>query len=276
MTFERLDPHLDGFEALCAGEDVAATLAFIERTPGIESMADEVGTTALIAACMYADLPVLERLCHLGADVNARAEMGDTPLVNLVQAARFGEARDPIGCARWLLAHGADADRLVYDGTNALRQAIIDALLRCAGARGVEATLLRRAFELASAGHWERLEDLIAEQPDLARLTDEGGQSLLFVCAGLEGGADSIALLCRASADPSLVVDAGFPALHWAISQYRLGHARVLLERGADPRQTTVDVPPETALERALRMNCSAAIDLLKKEQSTSTPGGRS
>lgn len=106
-------------------KDIGAALSAVEHMPGIASITDEFGTTALMLACDHADLLLVERLCSLGSDVNARADTGETPLVNLIRAASFGEARSPEACARLLLVHGADPNRRVYDGCSALHQAII-------------------------------------------------------------------------------------------------------------------------------------------------------
>ena len=159
------DPSDDTLEQFCfhlARHDVQAASSVIEPVAGIATMSDEFGTTALISACEHAELPVIELLCRRGADVNARAETGETPLVNLVRAARFGDARDQVGCARLLLAHGADPDRLVYDGTNALHQAIIHSqvdLVRLLLASGADPAVRlddgpsqEDAFELARSG----------------------------------------------------------------------------------------------------------------------------
>ncbi|MCW7541024.1 ankyrin repeat domain-containing protein [Aquabacterium sp. A7-Y] len=45
--------------------------------------------------------------------------------MNLIRAAGFGGARSPVACARLLLTRGADPNRLVYDQTSALHQAVI-------------------------------------------------------------------------------------------------------------------------------------------------------
>jgi ankyrin repeat protein len=159
-------------------------------------------------------------------------------------------------------------------------------------------------MDLARMGRWEDVTALVSAQPHLVSLMDEGGNSLLHICAGAEGaaecmkvlialGADTnfpnfagsrpladaivggsetglttlpeLRMLLNSGADPRLSVDAGHPALHWAISQYRLQHARVLLEMGADPHQPTQDDPPETAFDVAQRMGYRAAADLLNE-----------
>jgi uncharacterized protein len=86
---------------------------------------DEFGTTPLIDASYYGDYEIVEALCGLGADVNARASTGETPLVNVVRGAAFSEASKPLECASLLLQCGANPNSLVYDGCNALHQAII-------------------------------------------------------------------------------------------------------------------------------------------------------
>lgn len=163
---------------------------------------------------------------------------------------------------------------------------------------------LLRAQELAFKGFWSELKEFIDENPELSKLTDKFGHTLLFSCARYGGGADCIFQLCRLGADPNhqsatgerplsdaicggsryglgtlpelkaliecganpeLVVDAGMPALHWAIAQCKLEYVRFFLEIGVDVNRTTEDSPPESPLDIARRMYYQDAMDLIQK-----------
>ena len=69
-------------------------------------------------------------------------------------------------------------------------------------------------------------------------------------------------LLLQSGADVSKYADAGYPPLHWAIVQNRLEHARLLLQAGSDPEQTSAD--GETALDVAKRNRNASAIEMLE------------
>ena len=64
-------------------------------------------------------------------------------------------------------------------------------------------------------------------------------------------------------ANPNLVADAGFPALHWAVVMNQIGHLKVLIELGADMKAKTSDSPPETLMQVAKRMMSREIIELL-------------
>lgn len=70
--------------------------------------------------------------------------------------------------------------------------------------------------------------------------------------------------LLDVGADPKQIGESGYPALHWAITHARFKHAKVLLERGADPNQLTADLKPETAFDVATRMRSSSGTKLLE------------
>jgi ankyrin repeat protein len=116
---------LSELERFLGGSDESAACSLIRSTPGIAQLSDEFGTTALLVACKFAALSTTTLLCDLKSDVNARAQTGESPLVNVIHGARFGMARDAVECMRLLLQRGADPNVLVYDGCNALHQAII-------------------------------------------------------------------------------------------------------------------------------------------------------
>ena len=156
---------------------------------------------------------------------------------------------------------------------------------------------------LIKSSDWDALSDLLAKNPEIACCVDEFGQSFLMYLAGKGGSADlirkSIALganpnysapcgsnaiseaishgnrfgldtieelraLIEMGADPNLVADAGFPALHWAVVMNQIGHLKVLIELGADMKGKTSDSPPETLMQVAERMMSSEIIELLK------------
>lgn len=149
---------------------------------------------------------------------------------------------------------------------------------------------------------WDALSDLLEENPEIACCVDEFGQSFLMYLAGKGGSADlirkSVALganpnysapcgsnaiaeainhgnrfgldtieelkaLIEMGANPNLVADAGFPALHWAVVMNQIGHLKVLIELGAGMKAKTSDSPPETLMQVAKRMMSREIIELL-------------
>lgn len=163
-------------------------------------------------------------------------------------------------------------------------------------------SLYERAVIIANEGQWQQLAALIESHPTLASEVGVDGRGLLITCAGLPGsehvmkklidlGADpnrraldgsnalaasivggsehglntlpQLEFLLQVGADPEAVADSGMPALHWAIAQNRLNHARVLLKHGARPNQKTRDDPPESAGDVARRIGSQNALDLL-------------
>ena len=155
---------------------------------------------------------------------------------------------------------------------------------------------------MANEGQWEQLIAFIESHPSLAQDNGVDGRGLLITCAGLPGseqvmkklidlGADpnrraldgsnalaasivggsehglntlpQLEFLLQSGADPEAVADSGMPALHWAIAQHRLNHARVLLKCGARPSQKTSDTPAESAGDVARRVGSQKALDLL-------------
>jgi len=80
---------------------------------------DSYGFTALIMACRFGTLKMVEFMLQNGADVNIYGSNGETPLMST-------EARGKIEIARLLLEHGADIDAASKDGVSPLLMAIMD------------------------------------------------------------------------------------------------------------------------------------------------------
>ena len=92
-------------------------------------------------------------------------------------------------------------------------------------------------FEAAAFGRVERLEELLSEQPEIARAWSEDGFTPLHL-ACFAGGAEATRLLVERGADLEALSTASFaqvrPLGTAAFAQDRES-ARVLLEAGADP-----------------------------------------
>lgn len=160
------------------------------------------------------------------------------------------------------------------------------------------------ALEMMRNRDWDDLGQFLESQPQLASVQDEFGETLLIHAARFEGaapilrklvslGADpnhrardhsnalavtiisgsryglttlpELEALLDLGADPNVAADCGMPAVHWAISQNRPEHAKLLLERGARQDIPTSDDPAETAQEVARRMHSDSLLQLLKE-----------
>lgn len=157
--------------------------------------------------------------------------------------------------------------------------------------------------DLIESSDWDALSDFLDKNPEAACRVDEFGNSLPMYLAGKGGSSDlirkSILLganpnhsafdgsnaiskainqgncygldtteelkaLIEMGADPDLIADAGYPALHWAVVMNKIDHLKILIELGADVKAKTSDFPPETLMQVAERMGSRKIIDLLK------------
>lgn len=136
-----------------------------------------------------------------------------------------------------------------------------------------------QAVGLALRGHWEELEELLCASQDVAEVTDNHGQTLLHIVAGMDGAArtikkiialnagvnradesgavplgnaihgghrrgvdttENIEVLVSAGADLSKFDETGNPPLHAAIYERRPDVIEILLAAGADPLQKNI------------------------------------
>ena len=105
-------------------------------------------------------------------------------------------------------------------------------------------------IDIASAGRLDALRDRITENPDLARMTGPGAETLLHIVARqwpkLANGSDIARTLIEAGADVNARDETGMTAIQGATGDIAL--IRVLLDAGA-----------ETAIYSASHMNMSPA-----------------
>ena len=197
---------------------------------------------------------VAKLLLANGADVNARNERGNTPLLS----AAYYAASNTV----WLLLlAGADSE----DGTSALHMAAMANdrdkcrtayLLLAAGAGAYGGKGYNRQNTVSYYREEERLfpidchESVLSTGPATVRTTtnrasnapavdlnfhDSEGHSLLHIAA-MAGNTTLAKRLLDAGADPNAVDNIGLTPLHHAFSGYRDPHvAWLLLDAGADP-----------------------------------------
>jgi uncharacterized protein len=97
-------------------------------------------------------------------------------------------------------------------------------------------------FEAAALGRLDRLGQLLADDPGLARSRTPDGFTALHLAAFF-GPAGAVEILLEAGADPHAVAENPIKvqALHSAAAVGNLEAARMLLEAGADPNAVQQD-----------------------------------
>lgn len=172
--------------------DLGRVRAWLDAGLDPDFMADRIGTGLMIAA-WYGDIPLMELFVSRGADVLKTNGWGEQALMH---AAWRGHAE----AVKWLLAHGAQANReplqwsalhyAVFSGNKAAAQLLIDA-----GA------------------------DINARSPN--------GSSVLMMSV-YEGRAELARMLVDLGADRSVRNDWGDGALEWAMKFRHLDIARIV------------------------------------------------
>jgi ankyrin repeat protein len=144
-------------------------LQALQINPALATDEDEFGHTLLMYAAQAANLEVVSHLCRLGANTQALASTGDTPLIcavggadNEPPEADTTEARAAI--IETLIQFGANPDQLGWQGCSALHYAVIYgrvALVRQLLLGGADPTVRlsdppsdENAIELAESGRF--------------------------------------------------------------------------------------------------------------------------
>jgi ankyrin repeat protein len=186
------------------------------------------GWTSLRVAISGGRLDVAAELIRLGAAVNSRDELGQTPLFHV----RTRKA------ALLLLANGADQNITAQNGATPLHTAIMKDLIQFFVERGLAVNAKRAGgvtplHDAAIRGSWhDTVRYLIEAGANVnARTTDDNVQPMEYL------------------GDSKLQFKAGETPLHWAFSREA---AKILLDAGADVNAQRNDglTPLQRAIER--------------------------
>ena len=232
----------DGSTALMLAadrDDVEVARLLIQARANVNAT-NEYGATALSVACARGNVDLVTLLLEAKADPNAPLLSGETPLMSAVD-------KGHIDAVRALLEHGADVNRKESrGGQTALMWAVagnhpeVVKLLVGHGAdvrarsKGDFTPLLFAAQQGNVASGRALLQ--AGADADERRTTDR--MTALMVSAA-SGSQEFVVLLMEGGANPQLVDESGFTALHYAAFDKRPGLAKALLDHGAHPNDRT-------------------------------------
>ncbi len=226
------DPDGQLLEAIHHG-DTRGVQAALKAGAGVNARG-ELGTTPLMHAAAYAPIESLRVLLEAGADANAASDAGFTPLM--------WAASDPAKL-KLLLAHKADVRARSRDGNTALilaRQNGFSAsvpVLLAAGAPDED------GMDAAGRPILKMSRDLLLQDRAIGiepmHLAAHGNQ--MFNAVFISGGAvEPVRAMLDGGFDPNATVQnvtLQLPALAMAAVQGNLAQVRELLARGADPNR---------------------------------------
>ena len=246
-------------------------------------MLPHLGTLSLLLLCTAAaqaqdatlhdaardgDNATLARLLSAGADANAEADGGWTPLM----LATMGGNVDG---ARALLDAGADPNLGEADQGPPLCAAAMTplapvgdetAILRLLVERGARVDILNGAgmtplMYAAREGNLARATFLIRKGADVNHRDARQWTPLRF--AASSGNADVVRLLVAHGSDPNVLDESYRSPLHYAVLDGSVEIATVLLDAGADPNLSRPDAGSPTPLLMAAGRNDAAIVALL-------------
>ncbi len=205
-------PDFDALKEAIIARDSRKIGAVLRRQPNLGQASDAGGNNALHWSVITRQLGLIERFAALGTPIDAERADGQTPVLIAVNGGcnSYRAARDR--------SHPSIRNRFVMVGY----------LL----ARGAKYTI----SVAAAVGDQERVEQLLHEDPGLARRLDSARESPLSYASN-GGYLHIVRLLLEHGADPN-IAEGDAPdglALYLACAGNHLEIARLLLEHGANP-----------------------------------------
>lgn len=211
---ERTPVHLEGIDAFvsaCLALDVDRVRAILDRHP--EYLHDH---RPAFAAIEHDRDDVLAMLLDIGTSPNVRDANG-------TRALHTAAAKNAVRCGRLLIERGADIDPVESSyGSTPIGWA---SWFNNPEMMQLLAEYSRNAWTLTFRGFTERLKQVLEDEPEQARATNDEGQTLLFwLPEDEEAALEAANLLLEHGADPALRDRRGIAAMDVA---ERRGMARV-------------------------------------------------
>jgi ankyrin repeat protein len=232
----------DGSTALmlAAERDDLEVARLLIRAKANVDAANEYGATALSVACARGNAELVRLLLEATADPNAPLLSGETPLMSAVD-------KGHIDAVRALLERGADVNRKESrGGQTALMWAVASnhpEVVTLLVGRGADVRARSRGgftplLFAAQQGNVESGRALLQAGADVNDARDTDRMTALMISAAT-GSTDFVVLLMKEGANPNLLDENGFTALHYAALDRRAGLAKALLDHGANANART-------------------------------------
>lgn len=219
-------------------------LAFVTQSNAVESKPRTSKALSTLTFDDMRDIAHLKKALARGADVNAKDEQGDTPLISCAHDAYFGNQK--IKIAETLIAHGAAVNTPNRDGQTALMIAalndwpeLINLLLKNGAKIEARDNDGKTALLYAAGGVMTEIGTLLSVPESVryllrkganANARDKTGQTALILAAKAssydqghrETALQSVRLLLRSRADAKAVTKNGNTAMKWALVRHHL------------------------------------------------------
>jgi ankyrin repeat protein len=240
----------DGSTALMVAvdrNDVEIARLLIRANANVNA-ANEYGATALFVACTRGNAHLVTVLLEGKADPNASLLSGETPLMAAVD-------KGHIDAVRALVGHGVDVNRSeLRGGQTALMWAVAENypdIVRLLVERGADAGARSKGgftplLFAAQQGNVASGRALLQAGADVNE-GRSGDRMTPLMVSSAAGRTEFVALLMESGANPDLVDDSGYTALHYAALDKSGSLAKALLDGGANPNpRTTKDTRRNT------------------------------
>jgi ankyrin repeat protein len=233
----------DGSTALvlAAERDDLEVADLLIRARANVNAANDYGATALSVACASGNIAMIELLLDANADPNAALLSGETPLMTAVD-------KGNIDAARALLRHGADVNlKESRGGQTALMWAVANKypdIVKLLVEHGADVRARSNGnftplLFAAQQGDVESGRALLQAGADVNESRSKDRLTTLMVAVA-SGHKEFAVFLLAEGANPGLMAESGFTALHYAASDEKgVELVKALLDRGANPNART-------------------------------------